>query len=60
MAEKRVKVKFQNGYETEMRESVAKVYESKGKVEVEKGKPGRPKKSEEPKPEPQPEPEQSA
>jgi hypothetical protein len=44
--EKRVSVTFANGFKTEMRESVAKVYESKGKVAIEKGKPGRPKKAE--------------
>jgi hypothetical protein len=56
MSEKRVKVTFKrNGFKTEMRESIAKIYEAKGKVEIEKGKPGRPKKAEEPKPEPKPE-----
>lgn len=53
MSEKRVKVTFKNGFKTELRESIAKIYEGKGKVEIEKGKPGRPKKTEEPKPEPQ-------
>lgn len=44
---KKLKVKFKrNGYETEMNEDVAKVYEKKGKVEVVKGKSGRPPKSE--------------
>jgi len=53
MSEKRVKVTFRrNGFQTEMRESIAKIYEAKGKVTVEKPK-GRPKKAE-PKPEPQP------
>ena len=41
-----MKVRFKkNGYETEMNENVAKIYEKKGKVEVVKGKPGRPPKS---------------
>jgi hypothetical protein len=36
-----VKVKFKhNGFETEMKEETAKVYEKKGKVEIIKGKPG--------------------
>lgn len=43
---RQVKVKFtRNGYKTELNEDVAKVYEKKGRVEIVKGKPGRPAQS---------------
>lgn len=49
MAEKKVKVRFtHNGQEVEMRESVAKAMEGKNepnRVEIVKGKPGRPRKT---------------
>jgi hypothetical protein len=51
-----MKVRFDNGFETEMRDEVAKKYIAKGRVKQvkevsEKKSPGRPKKAEEPKPE---------
>lgn len=42
------KVKFtRNGHETELKDEIAKRYEKTGRVEIVKGKPGRPPKPKE-------------